>query len=91
MPDPRPLGNAAKVIIENDHHADGRDIEDALHAAEIAASLGNAELTAILNGIALRNAHLVVASGHVLSNDMKRAQDRVIDMQLAEKRKAAAK
>lgn len=89
MPDARPLGNAAKAVIENDHAQDSRDIDDALRGAEIAANLGNAELTGILTRIARRNAYLVVASGAVLSDDLKRAQDNVVDMRLAEQ--AAAK
>lgn len=90
MPEPRMLGNAAKAVIENDHAQDSRDIDDALRGAEIAANLGNAELTAILTRIARRNAYLVVASGAVLSDDLKRAQDNVIDMTLAEKKARSA-
>lgn len=94
MPDPRALGNAAKAVIENDHAQDSKDIDDALRGMEIAATLGNVELTLLLARIARRNAYLVVASGAVLSDDLKRAQDNVVDMRLAEQaaeKKASAR
>lgn len=85
MPDPRTLGNTAKHVIENDHAQDLKDIEDGLEVMRIAAELGHPQLAEVGQRLALRNTGLVIASGAVLSDDLKRAQDAVIDMSLRAK------
>jgi hypothetical protein len=85
MPESRPLGNTAKHIIEHDHEQDLKDIEDGLEVMRIAADLGHPALAEVGKRLALRNTGLVIASGAVLSDDLRRAQDAIIDMSLRAK------